>query len=296
MVRVVAVDLDGTLLDSRGHIPRANRDALAGCLARGIEVWLATGRNFYFAAPVVAGLPTPLTLIASNGAVVKSPSGRTLAAHPLDHATTRAVLAATRAFHHEGGLVFDRDEGGFVTYGPIDWSHPNRAAYFAQNRDYIRTTDDLMALAADEPVAIMFNGTMSRMAALEVALEAMPGRETVSATRTAYPLRDFCLVDIMAAGCSKGGTLVRWAATRGIAADDILAIGDNENDLEMLERCGRAVAMANSVDAVLSRGWPVTGSNDEEGVARAINRYVLSEDGDAAWRRDAEEAVRQRGA
>lgn len=295
MLRVVAVDLDGTLLDSAGRLPTANRDALAAVLARGVEIWLATGRNFYFAAPIVAQLPAPLTLIASNGAVVKTGTGRTLDARPLDAATAQRVLGATRAFHHEGGLVFDGDAGGYATYGPIDWSHPNRAAYFARNRDFIRTADDLLALAGERPVAVMFNGSMARMAALTEALEAMPRREEVSVTRTAYPARDFCLVDVMAAGCSKGATLARWAATRGIDPARILAIGDNENDLEMLERCGRPVVMANSVDAVRARGWPTTASNDDLGVARALERYVLAEDGDAAWQRDADAAAQRPG-
>jgi Cof subfamily protein (haloacid dehalogenase superfamily) len=291
MVRVVAVDIDGTLLDSAGELPDINRRVVARVLARGIEVWLATGRNFYFAAPIVAALPEPLTLIVSNGAVVKTGSGRTLDARPLDAGTARRVLEATREFHHEGGLVFDGDAGGFVTYGPIDWSHPNRAAYFARNREFIRTADDLLALATERPVAIMFNGSMARMASLGTVLATLPGRDAVSVTRTAYPARDFCLVDVMAAGCSKGATLARWAATRDIPLADILAIGDNENDLEMLERCGRPVAMGNSVDAVLARPWPVTSSNDEGGVARAIERYVLDADGDSAWQRDAAAAA-----
>jgi len=294
MLRVVAVDIDGTLLDSTGQLPAANRDALAETLARGVEVWLATGRNFYFAAPIVSQLPGPLTLIASNGAVVKNDAGRTLDARPLEAPVARRVLEATRAFHDESGLVFDGEAGGYVTYGPIDWSHPNRAAYFARNREFIRTADDLMALAGDGPVAIMFNGSMTRMAAVGAALDSMPEREAVSVTRTAYPARDFCLLDVMAAGCSKGATLARWATARGIATSEILAIGDNENDLEMLERCGRPVAMANSVEAVLQRPWPVTASNDDLGVAHAIRRYVLAPDADEAWRRDADEAARRR--
>ena len=82
MIRLLAVDIDGTLLDSRGRLPDSHRDALAGAAARGIDVALVTGRAFHFALPIAELLPIPLTLIVNNGAVVKDKSGMDASSHP----------------------------------------------------------------------------------------------------------------------------------------------------------------------------------------------------------------------
>ena len=78
-----------------------------------------------------------------------------------------------------------------------------------------------------------------------------------------------------AAGCTKGATLAAWARRRGYVPDEVMALGDNLNDLEMLEAAGLPVVMGNAVPALLARGWPITATNDEAGVADAIHRYVL---------------------
>ena len=80
---------------------------------------------------------------------------------------------------------------------------------------------------------------------------------------------------MLAAGCTKGATLAEWARRRGYARGEVMAIGDNLNDTEMLEASGVPVVMGNAVPALLERGWQVTASNDEAGVAAAIHRFVL---------------------
>ena len=93
---------------------------------------------------------------------------------------------------------------------------------------------------------------------------------------TEYELRDFSLVDVNAAGCSKGTTLARWAASRGLTRDEVMAVGDNLNDVEMLDFAGVAVVMGNATDALKSRGYHRTGTNDEDGLADAIRRHALN--------------------
>jgi hydroxymethylpyrimidine pyrophosphatase-like HAD family hydrolase len=92
--------------------------------------------------------------------------------------------------------------------------------------------------------------------------------------RTAYPEKDLSIVDILPAGCSKASALVQLAKHRGISTGDILAIGDNWNDLPMLRLAGRAVLMSNAPAELLSiayeKGWRIAPSNDEDGVALAI--------------------------
>ena len=92
---------------------------------------------------------------------------------------------------------------------------------------------------------------------------------------TEYVDRDFSLVDVLPAGCTKGATLAAWARRQGYSRDEVMALGDNLNDLEMLEAAGLPVVMGNAVPALLERGWPVTATNDDAGVAAAISRFVL---------------------
>ncbi len=95
--------------------------------------------------------------------------------------------------------------------------------------------------------------------------------------RTQYDLRDLCIVDILNAGCSKGHALERWANYRGIDRSEVMAIGDNYNDIEMLTFSGHPVIMGNASDDLKQNGWTITLHNDESGVAAAIEQ-VLDED------------------
>ena len=96
-----------------------------------------------------------------------------------------------------------------------------------------------------------------------------------SVALTEYQHRDFSMVDVVTAGCSKGSALRAWSEQRGLARSEVMAMGDNLNDLQMLEFAGTAVLMGNALPDLKARGWPVTGSNNEGGVAQAIDRYVL---------------------
>src|SRR6476661_3132023 len=93
MLRLLALDIDGTLLDSDGRIPTANHHAVARAIDAGIEVVLATGRRYDSARPIFEALPDALTLILSNGAIVKARDGQTLMRSLLSRETARAVLA-----------------------------------------------------------------------------------------------------------------------------------------------------------------------------------------------------------
>ena len=97
-----------------------------------------------------------------------------------------------------------------------------------------------------------------------------------SVALTEYEHRDFSMVDVVRAGCSKGSALRAWSEHRGLAPAEVMAMGDNLNDLQMLEFAGTAVLMGNALPELKARGWPVTGTNDEAGVARAIEQYILN--------------------
>lgn len=272
-IRLLAVDIDGTLLDSRGQMPPENRDALHEAVDRGIALCLVTGRSFFFAQPVFDLLSCELTLINSNGALVKARSGETLFSRLLPAAVAREVLDVTLAYRDSLSLMFDRAERQ-VVYDRMDWSHPNRRGYFEKMQARIVPVDPLEDALTEDPVQVMFNGPVAPMRALLAALHAGFDRR-VAVALTEYVQRDFSLVDVMAPGCSKGTTLAEWSRARGIEAADVMAVGDNFNDLQMLEYAGVPVAMGNAVAELKTRGWHVTGTHDEAGLAAAVRRFCL---------------------
>ena len=281
MIRLLAVDIDGTLLNSRGQLPDTHRDALVDAAAAGVEVALVTGRTFHFARPVAQLLPIPLTLIVNNGALVKRTDGTTEIRNLLSRDIARRVLAGTQAYEDSVALVFDPDPlpGGNVerqiVFERMDWSHPDRRGYYEKNKASIASVPSALADAlTEDPVQVMFNGGVGPMRALVEALTSMPESDRFCVSITEYERRDFSLVDVNAQDCSKGTTLGRLAANRGWTRDTVMAVGDNLNDVAMLDFAGTAVVMGNATDALKARGYEVTRSNDEGGLADAVRKHV----------------------
>jgi 5-amino-6-(5-phospho-D-ribitylamino)uracil phosphatase len=274
VIRLLAVDIDGTLLNSRGRLPDAHRDALVDASARGVEVALVTGRSFHFTHPIAELLPIPLTLIVNNGALVKDRSGASVMRHLLDRDVARRVLAETHVHRESVAIMFDRpigDDMRQMIYEHMDWSHPNRRGYFEKNKAFIaQSAVPLADTLTEDPIQVMFNGSVAPMRALVASLRAMAIANRFSVAVTEYEARDFTLVDVNGAGCSKGSTLARWTASRGLTADEVMAVGDNLNDVEMLDFAGTAVVMGNATDAIKARGYAITGTNDNDGLAEAI--------------------------
>jgi 5-amino-6-(5-phospho-D-ribitylamino)uracil phosphatase len=275
VIRLLAVDIDGTLLDSRARLPDAHRDALVEAVDRGVEVALVTGRSFHFTMPIADLLPIPLTLIVNNGALVKTKSGETLVRHVVERDVARQVLDATQAFEDSVALVFDRPDERQIVFERMDWSHPRRRGYYDMNKAFIsRVPAPLHGVLTDDPVQVMFNGSVAPMRALVTALRALPVAPRMSVAITEYEARDFSLVDVNGPDCSKGTTLARWVASRGWARAEVAAVGDNLNDVDMLDFAGTAFVMGNATDALKARGYQITGSHDENGLASAVRRCL----------------------
>lgn len=273
-IRLLAIDIDGTLLDSSGRLPDAHRAALAEAEAAGIAVVLATGRAMHFARPVADAIGIPAAMIVNNGAVVRDAEGRTALRHLLPRDAARAILASTRAFEDSVAIVFDRPDERQIVFERMDWSHPHRRGYYARNRAFI-AEEPLETALDDDPIQVMFNGSVGPMRALVAALRAMPTADAFTVAITEYEARDFALVDVNGPGCSKGSTLARWARLCGVPREQVMAVGDNLNDLEMLEFAGQPVLMGNATDAMKARGFPTVPGHDEQGLAVAIRTFAL---------------------
>ena len=301
MIRLLALDIDGTLLDSKGQLPPQNREAIARAIDAGVEVALATGRRYDFARPIFEQLPEPLTLILSNGAVVKRRDGETLMRRLLPRDVARDVLAMAPQHRRSAAVTFDRPREGQIVYEVIEWDHPQHSRFFNTNRPFLAEVSPLEEALVEDPVQVMFTGGCVEMRELFNELRAASTRlrsgqavpdlvaagdrpiarvdeepgHRFSVALTEYEFRDFSLVDILRAGCSKGTALADWARAQGLTREEVMAVGDNLNDLEMLEFAGTPVVMGNAIADLRDRGWAFTATNDEAGVASAVETYIL---------------------
>jgi Cof subfamily protein (haloacid dehalogenase superfamily) len=274
MIRLIGIDIDGTLLDSRGRLPEANQEAVHEAVERGIHVALVTGRSYPFARPVAGPLPESISLIVSNGAIERGMDGSTLARRLLDRGVARSVLRQTRTQRAAAALIFDRETEGQVVFETMDWSHPARKGYWARNRALIAQAASLEDALDEDPIQVMFNGGVEDMRALAETLQR--GADGFVVSLTEYEHRDFSLVDVTSPCATKGRALAWRAEQLGLTRDEVMAVGDNFNDLEMLEFAGTAVVMENAAGDLKGRGWHVTGHQDDAGLAQAIRCFALS--------------------
>jgi Cof subfamily protein (haloacid dehalogenase superfamily) len=276
-IRLIALDIDGTLLDSCSQITESNRRAVEAAVERGLEVALVTGRRYNFALPIAEQLQCPLALIVNNGALVRTKDGGTHLRHLLPRETAREVVRAMPEFRSGAAIVFDRPRANQVIYERIDWNDPARKAYYQRNRNFLSEVSPLEQALTEDPIQVMYSGPVGAMRQAEAVLRSMQAKACFSLAVTYYESRDFALVDVVRSRCSKGATLAEWAALRGFRREEVMAIGDNCNDREMLEFAGLPVVMRNSVPELKALGWRETLSNDESGVAAAIAAYALGE-------------------
>jgi Cof subfamily protein (haloacid dehalogenase superfamily) len=277
-IKLIAMDIDGTLLNSKGEVSPANMAAIAEAAARGIEIVLVTGRRFDFALPIAQSLPCNLDMIVNNGALAKSRNGTTHLRYLLPSRTARHVLKSTVEFRANAAVVFDRPGAHQVMMEKVDWDDPFRGGYFRRNREFIGEVAPLdECLSGEDPIQVMYAGNCVPMRAAMKTLAEISGAGDFMLALTEYESRDFSILDVLCPGVTKGKTLKEWSRLRGIPAEYVMAIGDNWNDREMLEFAGCPVVMGNSVAELKSRGWPVTSTNDENGLAEAIRKYALND-------------------
>ncbi len=320
-MRLIAVDMDGTLVGPDGRVSERNLAAMKAAERAGVQVVVATGRRHCYAMRVLRGLGLREedALISSNGTVTRTIGAKLLDRTLLPVETARWLCGHVDEFRNALVITFDKvgpdgeDARGALVVEDLAELNASIGKWMVANEPYIeRVVPIEKALEGEAPIQMMLCGTVERMRRAEARLLEHPGVSAVGVTplrkdelrrlenlgvaeggitpqehasgaeaalhRTEYPERDLSIVDILPAGCSKGSALLRLAEDRGVKAEEILAIGDNWNDVSMLEVAGRAVLMGNAPDdlkaVAADRGWGLGLRHDEDGVAAAIEAVL----------------------
>jgi Cof subfamily protein (haloacid dehalogenase superfamily) len=276
-IRVVAVDIDGTLTDPHFQVSERNIAALRAAHNAGIQIVLATGRRHDYAMPIARELGVPALLLSSNGALMRSSEGETLFAECLPTTTARKLIRHMDPFRGNAVLTFDRpnhEGSGSLVLERVDELNRSVSRWLEVNRPYMKFVVPLEDALVEDPIQAMYCGSITLMREVERRLSEADFLSEITPLKTQYVHRDLSILDILNRGCSKGHALRRWSEERGIRREEIMAIGDNYNDVEMLEFVGLPVVMANASEELKQNGWRVTASNAESGVAVALEELL----------------------
>ena len=273
-IRLLAVDIDGTLLDRQFQISTANLNALRRAHEGGVEVVLVTGRRHQFALPVAEAIGFDLWLISSNGAVTRSSKGELFHRGLLPAETAHKVCRIMHDFRGNLVLTFDREGKGALVLERVDELTTTIRRWVESNLQFIEFVVPIERSLNSDPVQAMFCGNMAHMKPAEERLRAGHLQGQVTVLKTTYDFRDLTIVDVLNHGCSKGHALERWARHRGFRREEVMAIGDNYNDVEMLEFAGVPVIMGNAAADLKQSGWTATLSNEHSGVAAAVEQVL----------------------
>ncbi len=291
-VRLVAIDMDGTLLDaSASRVSERNLRALRAAEAAGITVVIATGRRTAYATPLIANrqLSPTLPIITSNGAVTRTLEGTLLVQRKMENAIARQLCGLLRPF---GCVVFTFDGANHnnslnqnirhceLVVEDLDEASHHISTWADANRSSIQVIKPLESAfdSGEDPIQGMVAGSIVKMRAAEAALAASPLSQVCANFRTEYPARDLSIVDLIPLGVSKGWALKNLAESLQISRAETMAIGDNWNDLDMLEWAAQGVLMDNAAPELKARarleGWKIAPSNVEDGVAVILERLL----------------------
>ena len=271
-IRLIAADIDGTLLNPEFRISDLDLSALRRAHDAGIEVVLVTGRRHTFALPIAQMLGFDIWVISSNGAITRSLAGETLHRDMLPVDTCRKLVLGMREFRGNTVLTFDTEAKGAIVIERMDELSASIQRWLEKNLNFIDFVIPIEDALVTDPVQAMFCGPISRMHKVLTEIDTLALDVTV--LRTEYPVRDLSIVDVLNGGCSKGHALERWATHRGIPREEVMAIGDNYNDIEMLAFAGYPFIMGNASEELRGRGWNITLANDQNGVAAAIEQVL----------------------
>ncbi|MCM3618069.1 Cof-type HAD-IIB family hydrolase [Sutcliffiella horikoshii] len=280
MVKCIAIDMDGTLLNNNHVVSEENADAIKLAQKNGVEVVIATGRAYSEAKDVLAeaGIVTPI--ICVNGAEARKPDGTIVSTNPIPLNEIKKLAAILdkhdiyfEIYTQEGTYSKDYDKA-IATIMDVfmsaseenDYDKVLKAAKERMEEGNVKLVDSFEPILEEESHVIykllafsLNKGNLeaARYELLELGIVAVSssGKDNL---------------EITSADAQKGIALTTFTAERGISMEETMALGDNYNDVSMFERVGRAVAMGNAPDGVKAKAHIVTDTNVNSGVAKAI--------------------------
>jgi len=274
MFRLLALDIDGTLLRSDKAISPRTRRAVDAARERGIRLVLATGRRYPSARKVAEDLGGDPPLVLHNGALVVE-GGTIVRCVLLPAEVALGALRCGRASGRHGVLHCGGAGEGRLVVEEAALASRLVGYYLERSRRDVQVVEDLEEAARREDVIqVMYGGPRDEMDAFFPDLSrALGGAARIE--RTVYAEGGLAILDVLAGGLGKAEALAFVRARWGISAAETLAIGDNWNDHEMLEQAGLGLVMGNADPELRRSGLPVLPTNDEDGVAVAIEAHLL---------------------
>lgn len=270
--RLIALDVDGTLLDPAHLLTPRTRAAILSAQRRGARVCLATGKLLASVRPLLAELALGGLHITCNGAaLMDAATGEAVAAWPLSPAQIAAALAAIRECAPEMGIAWYTTDAIYTDAPPAS---PLDVTLGAYHEPALRHVAHLASDALPPPLKFLMTGDHASLLALRDGLLERIGA-TLTVTRTTS---DF--VEVMAPGVSKGHALGELIARLGVPRAAVVAFGDGENDIPLLDAAGLGIAMGNAMPALLPHAARATLSNAEDGVAVALVELGLADLGE----------------
>jgi 5-amino-6-(5-phospho-D-ribitylamino)uracil phosphatase len=275
LIKLIALDIDGTLLTYRSELTPRNRAAIEAAQAQGVKVALVTGRRFGSAHQLIQELGLDVMLISHNGALTKDVTTlATLGYHPLKVDLAQQVVHASRDFGADVICCDDPHGHGVMVMEGISASNRALHRYLEKYWHSVREVENLLEYLDHDPIQMMFSGACDPMDAFAEQLQTALG-DQIQLFKTRYRSIDLTILDALSHTASKGDSLAEIANQHDIAREEVLAIGDNFNDLTMLRYAGTGIVMGNAEDELKAMGFEVTDTNEADGVAKAIEKHVL---------------------
>lgn len=263
--RLLVADIDGTLVTSDREITTRVKDAVRQAQAKGVRVCLATGRIWPSAQPYFKALGAdPPAILYNGGMIYDFITDKIIRRVPLAHEHARAVLEILREFPHVQPHLYVDDK---VFTGRVN---EITKEYRRKDSLHVEEVGDLIAFLPPEPMKILIIGPRTHLTTVFQKVAALPLRINAVFSEETY-------LEILPYGSSKGAALVEVAKVLEIPLEATIAVGDNLNDLEMIQAAGLGVAMGNAMPQLQAQANYVTSTNDEEGLAEVIQRFILEE-------------------
>lgn len=266
MYQLIAIDLDGTLLNEKGVISEENKKAIASAEAAGVKVVIVSGRSYASTKQFIKELSLPNLTVSLNGAYIHDPGDDSLVeSYPIQEELSQALLLdlepyqAHVNFYHGERLLCQADSELIQHYAKV-----NRIDYELVDSlvEFNRTAKAGKLLLIDENDKLM--------EIKDLLTERYGDRLHILFSQATY-------LEVFDKNTSKGVAILKVAERYGIRPEEIIALGDNENDISMIRCAGMGIAMGNALETVKQQADFVTLTNEENGVAYAINKFLFSE-------------------